>query len=782
MKTGKRMNFRSRAGSSLAVLCWMVLAACGGDDTKDSNKSADAGETAMSQRPPDEGERQPDAGTVREGSSSSSKSSCADLQCDAPAKCEQRDGKAVCSCPAGYEDVKGDGSDCKDRDECASDEAKCGKHATCKNTPGSFECSCDGPAYAGDGKQCHCADGYKEQDGVCIAQDGGKCSDNLDCANGHCVSGVCCATACDKPDAECKATEGATCEDGKTCKYPTAKDGTACDDGDACMEDSTCKAGKCQPGTRPLSCDDQNPCTADSCDKQLGCKNVAVDGKCDDANGCTMNDQCKAGSCVGTPLDCSAQRDACNDGACDPKDGTCHKQPARDGAACDDADSCSTGDRCAAGSCKGPDSACGPNATACTPGAANSCICKPEFQAANGVCVPQNDECAAQPCSANATCFDPSNAAGDVTCKCKPDYEGDGKNCVPKDPCKDNPCGEGRGTCTAGTAGAYTCSCSAGFKPVGGTCGCDLTGTFAGRSTFDQSWSNIVGFEDGKVTTYNWLIQRNQVAADGSIDAEVILCGESPVDLCGNALGNEAYAQWLARNYYDAGASSAKFSYRIDKAAVPGASYETPAFALLAGISLSDPLGAWPTDRKQIQGGPDFSGSAVNGARWVDMDNDSFEGVTTYNVGPDGMSADGDGPRPLSSFGMTSAACPRNNPNAKRYPYAYPPAADGLIVRRVKRFYTASRVIDVMRGKLDSCDGFSGDVRGPNDSDVAKSDGTVGGCVRVNGDGEAACSSQILDFIGGEGASATQMTNSSKYTFKRVADNISCADVRGMSF
>lgn len=40
----------------------------------------------------------------------------------------------------------------------------------------------------------------------------------------------------------------------------------------------------------------------------------------------------------------------------------------------------------------------------------------------------------------------------------------------------------------------------------------------------------------------------------------------------------------------------------------------------------------------------------------------------------------------------------------------------------------------------------------------------------------------MLDFVGGAGANATQQTHSSKYTFKRVADNITCADVRAMSF
>jgi len=768
---------RAIAGLWIVGLSW--LAACGGDGDKGSSQPEAAREDAGS---PQKSE-QSSPGAAGDGSPQAGikvdEASCDTLKCEAPAECRLRDGKPVCTCPEGYDDPKGDGSECKDRDECASETRVCDKHARCKNTAGSYECSCNGPAYEGDGKSCKCAKGYTDKDGLCLAENASACGDNLDCVNGHCVGGVCCESACDKPDGECKTSDGATCEDGKTCRYATAKDGAACDDGDACVEGSTCQAGKCQAGTRPVSCDDQNPCTADSCDKGVGCKNQSIEGSCDDGDRCTSADVCKAGACVGAPLDCSGVRDACNDGACDPSDGACKKRPAREGATCDDGSTCTTGDRCAAGSCQGPESACGPNATACAPGTPNSCTCKPEYNAAGGLCVPQNDECAAaSPCSPNGTCFDPSNNAGDATCKCNTGYEGDGKTCTLKEPCKDNPCGEGRGTCTPGSAGTYTCSCGAGFKAIGGTCTCDLTGTFAGRVAFDVSWRNISGFEDGAATTYNWLLERNQVAADGSIEAEVILCGESGVDLCGNTLGNEAYAQWLPRNYYDSGVTSAKLAYRIERA-LPGAQFETPEYALLAGISLTDPLGAWPSNRKQVQGGPDFGGTATNGARWVDMDGDSVIGVTTYAVGPEGMAAEGDGPRPLSGFGTTSPDCPRGNASARRYTYAYPPAADGLIVRRVKRFSTASRMIAAMRGKLDSCDAFSGDIIGPNNG-IARTDGVIGSCVRVNGDGESACSAQILDFV--SGASATQSTNSSKFTFKRVADNITCAQVRALSF
>ena len=91
--------------------------------------------------------------------------------CDECAFCTNTEGSFECNCQPG---LIGDGRVCTGRfttctvqlfekrsrqltvadiDECADCIDDCGKHATCTNTKGSFECTCN-KGYTGDGKTC----------------------------------------------------------------------------------------------------------------------------------------------------------------------------------------------------------------------------------------------------------------------------------------------------------------------------------------------------------------------------------------------------------------------------------------------------------------------------------------------------------------------------------------------------------------------------------------------------------------------------------------------------
>ena len=768
----------------------LLAVGCGSDSGSDSKSDAngmsgDAGTASEGKPPAKTGENQSGGGESKNkdaGSDSvqtAAAEGCKALSCKAPAECAEKDGKARCACPKGYEDVKGDGSECKDVDECDKGDDDCDKRAKCENKPGGFECKCPSPAYTGDGKKCGCADGYKDHDGYCEAPDGKACEDNLDCQSAHCVSRICCADACSSPGAECLSAEGATCEDGHTCKYPVSKDGSACEDGDACTNGSTCKEGKCQKGTQPQDCDDKNPCTDDACDSKVGCKNQNNTAACDDKNPCTLTDACKNGSCQSTGVkDCASANDACNKGVCDPGSGECKKQPTADGMLCDDANSCTKTDACKGGSCTGDGNACGPNATACTAGAPNTCACASGYHESAGLCVPDNDECQQNPCGANADCFDASNNANDAKCTCKKGYEGDPKaGCTAQNPCADNPCGEGRGTCTNGTGGNYTCACSAGFRAVGGKCVCDMQGTFAVRNELKLSWSNQMGIADGSGSTYSWSIARQNYDAQGNLALEILSCGDSNLDLCGTGvrlvgIPPEGYAQYVPIAVWDNNTNGSQLEFKLD-APLPGSPYKSPNFAALQGISLSDPLGTWPASRKDVQGGSDFDGSATNGARWIDTDGDTFFGLTTYAVGPNGAPADGSALAPLENFTGTSTQC--------KLPYNYPPALDGLTTRRIKRFSSANRVVSAFDGKLDSCDAISGNVTGPDDGRV-HFDIRIGNCVRVdlNGANEAACNASLIDNL--DTTQTPNQVDADTFVMKRVANNITCKEVRALTY
>jgi hypothetical protein len=103
-----------------------------------------------------------------------------------------------------------------------------------------------------------------------------------------------------------------------------------------------------------------------------------------------------------------------------------------------------------------------------------------------------------------------------------------------------------------------------------------------------------------------------------------------------------------------------------------------------------------------------------------------------------------------------------------------------LNIRRVKRFSAGNRVISQYTGTINSCDEISGDVIGPNNGH-ARFDTRIQGCTRVNGSGEIACSDTIVDFLDTSN-DASQTVNNNTFTMKRVADTVTCAQVRATSF
>ena len=58
--------------------------------------------------------------------------------------CHNNDGGFTCSCPAGFNDLNGDGTVCEDWNECNNegDGHNCGDNTSCVNKYGTFECQC----------------------------------------------------------------------------------------------------------------------------------------------------------------------------------------------------------------------------------------------------------------------------------------------------------------------------------------------------------------------------------------------------------------------------------------------------------------------------------------------------------------------------------------------------------------------------------------------------------------------------------------------------------------
>jgi hypothetical protein len=311
-----------------------------------------------------------------------------------------------------------------------------------------------------------------------------------------------------------------------------------------------------------------------------------------------------------------------------------------------------------------------------------------------------------------------------------------------------------------------------------------MQGTFALRYKSAVSWKGINGIEDGAGEGSSWAIVRQNYAASGDLALEIISCGETALDLCGTGvriagISAEAYSQYVPVAVRGkAGSASTLVDFKLP-APVPGAAYKTPRFAMLNGIGLTDPLGEWPAKRQDVQGGSDFDGSATNGARWLDSDQDSLYGQTTYAVGPNGETPAGE-LAPIAPYAPLSQACPRGDASAARLSYNYPPGLDGLTPRRIKRFSSANRAISELDGLIQSCNEIKGSVTGP-DNGRAHMDTRIGACVRVDGtSGEVACSSSLLDFL--DASEAPSVFDSQAFSMQRIDAATSCEQVRALTF
>jgi hypothetical protein len=260
-------------------------------------------------------------------------------------------------------------------------------------------------------------------------------------------------------------------------------------------------------------------------------------------------------------------------------------------------------------------------------------------------------------------------------------------------------------------------------------------------------------------------------------------------DLCGvgvaPTLAAEAYAQYVPLSVWDKASMPSVSARAQAPEGLPGTAFTSDVIAHLHGISLTDPRGQWPASTRDVAGTPVFDGTAVNGARWLDHDDDGFVGLTSYVVPPGGIPASSTAasttapPRP---YGATSAVCPRGGGTHTPYNYWPVPAGSQSSAQplRVKRYFAASRVQLAFRGALASCDKIEGTLVGPDDKTITQ-DTRVGGCIRAHTDGETACPTSAVEWLDG-----VQPQTVVKANFKLLrwpADTPeSCAAARSVSF
>jgi YD repeat-containing protein len=335
----------------------------------------------------------------------------------------------------------------------------------------------------------------------------------------------------------------------------------------------------------------------------------------------------------------------------------------------------------------------------------------------------------------------------------------------------------------------HTCNCNPGYVSVNGVCVCDMNGTFALEMNLTTTWSGITFFENGtNVPSTSWAIRRQTYDATGNLTIQTTQCGGTSLDLCGQGnpviVPDEAYGQFLPAPIFGLPTMPVQ-SLTITLAnALPSQAYTEPQTAVVFGVSLTDPLGAWPAANANIGAGP----NQTNGAIWVDHDNDTHPGVTSYAVPPGGVSST-TAPYPTRDYAATSSACPRRSSSLARLSYNYLPGVENLTLERVKRMYTAQRVISSMSGTITSCDStgatlIQGTLGGPDNGQV-QANVRVGGCVRVaaeadGGTGELDCDSTLTNEY--DGQSQSQHVSGGTFVIKRVANTITCAQARTMTY
>ncbi len=436
-----------------------------------------------------------------DGSVCTEADTCKDGKCAAGAamKCDDGNPCTEDSCEAKLGCVHKDTSNIP----CNADDNPCSVNDVCKS----------GKCAAGDKKACDSGDvcilGKCDiKDGTCnyTNKDGDACNDGNPCTSGEiCKGDVCKGAALD-------------CDDKNTCTVDSCdptKQGCAhkaaagpCDDDSKCTQQDSCKDGKCLGLAIDVTgtCDDNNDCTLDTCAADTGCVNAAkTSGSCDDGNACTLNDSCDAGKCKSGVNTCGCTNDAqcaskedgnlcngtlycdtskqpfqcelkpgskvtcdtslnnaCQNNACNPKDGQCSITQEVKGKACDaDNNVCTENDACNGGKClqgapvscddKNPctDDSCDPKQGCAHKANTNPC------DADDSLCT-SGDSCQSATCVTGTTadCDDKESCTKDAcdpkTGKCLHapivDKCDDGNACTSDDQCGKEP-----------TIGVYTC-------------------------------------------------------------------------------------------------------------------------------------------------------------------------------------------------------------------------------------------------------------------------------------------------------------------------------------
>lgn len=470
----------------------------------------------------------------------------------------------------------------------------------------------------------------------------------------QCIDGVC--THCG--DKQIQKNEGEECDDGNkddgdgcdhNCKFSCVPGDTTrdCHSDDVCYADGTCntvthKCSPIQPALAGKSCDTGKNCIAGNCVAIRCGDGVAALGveDCDDGNlnnsdGCTNS--CVP-SCVNAGTDCKGVP-TCEIATCNNKLCSLAPDPAKN------TQPCSSGG--GSGTCK---------SGACTTGTCGDPTLDPgeqcDFGSGANVAGSGCEPTCLFSCQSDTDCDDGDPCNGTETCVVVPASGGAsaGKKCVPGTPkaegtvCAASP----RRICLKknGKIGCVLSTCGDGYTDDGpganeqcdppNTVGCDsackgktpcnVNGTWGMKVSVDVSWGSIDQIlqpHSGQILQWS-ILTLSQVPSKPTefLAKNVRVCGIEVPDFQGvDFAGHEWYGLKFANKTIWDSTKMPTFdgTGRVTNL-YAGADIEFDALAILTGVRLNAPNGAWPDDETTLINGTDGT--------FADDDSDGFPGVT----------------------------------------------------------------------------------------------------------------------------------------------------------
>ncbi|XP_078578168.1 uncharacterized protein LOC144863080 [Branchiostoma floridae x Branchiostoma japonicum] len=353
------------------------------------------------------------------------------------ARCSNEAPGYSCECLAGYT-MLADNRTCIDIDECSTGAHDCDAQATCTNTEGSFNCTCN-DGYTGDGNTCTDIDECQTSNGGCdriclniegsyqcacdsgfrLTDDMHSCEDIDECAGPTHGCTQYCTNTVGGFECSCKAY------------YALASDGKSCEAAQSCSNDTACTQ----------LCAVIN--VTEVCDCISGYTLAQDLQTCADIDECAanMNNSCDSvnGACTNTPgsYNCSCQAG--------------YQLESNGGTLCEDIDECSVANGACGQVCEN------------SPGTF-SCACNHGYTlGADGKACNDIDECALNTDGCEHLC---TNTNGSFVCSCPEGLKLDnsGTNCVAADACLSLSCSPANIATCAVVSGAETCMCAAGYE------------------------------------------------------------------------------------------------------------------------------------------------------------------------------------------------------------------------------------------------------------------------------------------------------------------------------